>query len=104
MCHFLSIGMTRDRIRGYCPRCSHSQLFNRSEIHHGIHLFVTILTCGLWLVSWIAVIVGHRIRPWRCQQCGWAKPIFDGPDLKPAAGARTERAATKPNDSSDCAV
>jgi hypothetical protein len=80
--------MTRDRIRGYCPRCRHEQLFNRSQIHHGIHLLFTFLTFGLWLVSWIAITIGNRIRPWRCQQCNWYKPLFNVP--KPNA------AVTKP--------
>jgi len=68
--------MTKERIRGYCPRCGHQQLFEKNQIHHGVHFFLTILTLGLWLVSWVAVYVGHQFRPWRCQQCGWYKPLF----------------------------
>jgi predicted RNA-binding Zn-ribbon protein involved in translation (DUF1610 family) len=68
--------MTKDRIRGYCPRCGHDQLFARQQIRHGVHLFLTIVTFGLWLVSWTAIFVGHQLRPYRCQQCGWHKPIF----------------------------
>jgi len=69
-------GMTRERIRGHCPRCGHQQIFEKNQIHHGVHLFLTIVTCGLWLVSWVSIFIGHQIRPWRCVQCGWHKPLF----------------------------
>ena len=68
--------MNKGRIRGFCPRCGHDQLFSKNKIHHGVHLFLTILTLGLWLVSWVAISIGHQIRPWRCQQCGWYKPLL----------------------------
>lgn len=67
--------MTKDRIRGYCPRCGHDQLFEKDHIHHGIHFFLTIITFGLWLVSWASIALYHRLRPWRCPQCGWYKPL-----------------------------
>jgi len=67
--------MTKDRIRGYCPRCRHDQIFAKYKINHGVHLFLTIITLGLWLVSWVAITLGNLLRPWRCQQCGWYKPL-----------------------------
>jgi len=67
--------MTRDRIRGFCPRCRHQQVFERTQVHHGVHLFLSIVTFGLWLVSWIAIYVGHRFHPWRCVQCNWSRPV-----------------------------
>ena len=67
--------MTKDRIRGYCPRCGHDQLFEKNHIHHGVHLFLTVITLGLWLVSWVSIAFYHKLRPWRCQQCGWYKPL-----------------------------
>jgi len=59
--------MTKERIRGYCPRCGHEQLF----------------TLGLWVVSWVAISIGNQIRPWRCQQCGWYKPLTRPRDSGP---------------------
>jgi len=41
-----------------------------------VHLFLTIVTGGLWLVSWASIFLGHQLRPWRCQQCGWHKPLL----------------------------
>jgi hypothetical protein len=41
-----------------------------------MHLVLTLCTCGLWAISWIAASVGHILRPWRCKHCGWHKPEF----------------------------
>lgn len=61
---------------GYCSKCGHHQLFENNQINHHVHLVLSIVTCGLWLVSWVSIFIGHQIRPWRCQQCGWSKPVF----------------------------
>lgn len=71
--------MTKDRIRGYCPRCGHDQIFEKSHIHHGVHLFLAVITLGIWLVSWASIYFYHQLRPWRCQQCGWNKPLPRSP-------------------------
>jgi hypothetical protein len=68
--------MTNERVRGFCPRCRHQQIFEKSRLHHGVHFLLSVLTCGLWLVSWVSIYIGHRFRPWRCVQCGWPKPQF----------------------------
>ncbi len=31
--------MSSERIRRFCPRCGHPQLFEKTEVHHGLHLF-----------------------------------------------------------------
>jgi hypothetical protein len=48
-------------------------LFEKTEINHGLHLFLSIITVGLWLVSWISLAIVHRLRPWRCLHCGWGR-------------------------------
>jgi len=55
---------------GHCKRCGHRQLFKRQPIHHGVHFLLTVLTCGLWGISWLAVILGRGHRPFHCDQCG----------------------------------
>ena len=66
----------KDRVRAHCPRCRHQQIFVRAEITHWLHLALSILTFGLWLVSWAALCIGKVLRPWRCEHCGWHKPEF----------------------------
>jgi predicted RNA-binding Zn-ribbon protein involved in translation (DUF1610 family) len=73
--------MPKERVRGFCPKCGHEQVFQKGEIHHGVHLLLSILTLGLWLVSWLAILIGHRLRPWYCPQCGWHTPLFHEPKV-----------------------
>jgi len=77
--------MKKDTMRAYCRRCRHQQIFVRAQMHHGVHLFFSILTLGLWAVSWLAIYLGKIFRPWRCEHCGWHKPEFlDEPGKKAA--------------------
>ena len=69
-------GMKKDKTRAYCRRCRHEQVFVRVKIHHRLHLLFSILTLGLWSVSWLALYIGQRLRPWRCEHCSWPRPEF----------------------------
>ena len=69
-------GMKKDKTRAYCRRCRHEQIFVRVKIHHRLHLLFSIVTLGLWAVSWLAIFIGQRLRPWRCEHCSWNKPEF----------------------------
>jgi hypothetical protein len=40
---------------------------------------LSVLTAGLWIISWIALCIGKVMRPWRCEHCGWHKPEFRPP-------------------------
>lgn len=69
-------GMKKDKTRAYCRRCRHQQTFVRAQMHHGVHLLFSVLTLGLWAVSWLAIYLAHFFRPWRCEHCRWHKPEF----------------------------
>lgn len=66
--------MRPNRISAYCPCCRHTQRFNRVETNHWLHAGLTVVTLGLWGISWIALLIGRRVWPWRCRQCGWNAP------------------------------
>ena len=66
-------------LHAYCARCRHRHVFVRTAVNHGFHLFLSVITFGLWLVSWVAVCIGRTMRPWRCEHCGWHKPEFRMP-------------------------
>jgi hypothetical protein len=67
-------GPGNDRLRAYCVRCRHVQLFRRIEPEHGCHAMLTLITAGLWLVSWLSVVLVARLSPWRCPRCEWHLP------------------------------
>jgi hypothetical protein len=68
--------MNPDKVWAYCPHCKHTQRFVRMEILHWVHAILTVVTCGLWAVSWAALVIGQRFIPWRCKHCGWSYPDF----------------------------
>ncbi len=68
--------MNPDKKWGYCPNCAHSQRFVRVDVNHTFHLVMTMLTLGLWSISWVSAIIGRRITPWRCKHCGSHAPDF----------------------------
>ncbi len=66
----------RNRLYAHCQRCRHKQVFVKATINHLMHLILTVFTAGLWLVSWFAVCIGQKLRPWRCEHCGWREPLL----------------------------
>jgi hypothetical protein len=56
----------------------------QAEINHTLHVILTLMTVGLWVISWIALCIGKIYRPWRCEHCGWHKPevgVASRPDI-----------------------
>jgi hypothetical protein len=54
--------------KGYCRTCKKHVLIRRKGTNHLLHLILTILTGGLWIVVWILCSV--QIDVWRCSQRG----------------------------------
>ena len=52
----------------YCKRCQRDVLVRRKGTNHILHLLLTVLTGGLWLIVWILVSI--KIGGWRCTYCG----------------------------------
>lgn len=53
---------------GWCEACGRQVLIRRKGINHLLHLLLTILTAGVWVVVWFLVL--FVTRPWRCTICG----------------------------------
>jgi hypothetical protein len=62
--------MNPDKIWAHCPQCKSTQRFVRVQMNHRFHAALTILTVGLWGVSWLALAIWHRFWPWQCKNCG----------------------------------
>jgi predicted Zn-ribbon and HTH transcriptional regulator len=69
----------------HCPHCRRESLFVETRIAHRKHLLLSIVTAGLWLIPWAALIFGRLLRPYRCQACGWHKPEFRITSVAPRA-------------------
>lgn len=55
---------------GFCKFCNKQVMIRRKGTNHILHLILSIITCGLWIIVWILVSI--KIGGWRCTQCGTA--------------------------------
>lgn len=53
-----------------CPTCRRQRLVVREQPNHVLHLLLSVVTLGLWLIVWFWLATTNR--PWRCTVCGTA--------------------------------
>jgi len=58
-----------EQTQQHCPDCNEGVLAQRSGVNHILHLLLTIVTGGLWLIVWILISIFH-FGGWRCSKCG----------------------------------
>ena len=52
----------------YCKVCQADRLYVAPTPSHLLHLVLSIITIGLWLIVW--VLIGGKTGPYRCTVCG----------------------------------
>ena len=60
--------MAEDKSSGFCKHCNRQVVVFRKGTNHVLHLILTLITFGLWLIIWIGV--GVKFGGWRCTTCG----------------------------------
>jgi len=53
----------------YCGHCEANVMAQGTKPNHLLHLVLSILTAGFWLIVWVLVSVG-KIGGYRCTKCG----------------------------------
>jgi DNA-directed RNA polymerase subunit RPC12/RpoP len=53
---------------GYCSHCDKDVLCRAQTPNHVLHLILSIVTGGTWLIIW--GILAIRAKEWRCGLCG----------------------------------
>ena len=54
---------------GYCSQCDHAvRLYQDPKTNHILHFFLSIVTCGVWLLVWL--YLGSRSKGYYCTTCG----------------------------------
>jgi hypothetical protein len=57
--------------RGFCKDCNKDVKVFTKAPNHILHLLLSIITAGIWLIVWIMACISHD--PWRCDECGSKK-------------------------------
>ena len=57
--------------RIFCRDCDKYVLGRKKQINHILHLIVSIITGGIWLIVWIFLAAFQK--PYQCPNCGWGK-------------------------------
>jgi RNA polymerase subunit RPABC4/transcription elongation factor Spt4 len=52
----------------FCPTCGRQRLFVAPTPSHLLHLVLTLITFGIWLIVWL--LIGAKTGPYRCSVCG----------------------------------
>jgi len=60
--------MGTEQASAYCKNCNKQVLVTRNTPNHILHLLLSLVTCGLWLLVWWSM--SSEKKPWRCSQCG----------------------------------
>jgi hypothetical protein len=60
--------MAVEQSQKFCKTCKAKRMVQRKGTNHILHLLLSVVTCGAWIVVWLLACV--RIGGWRCSQCG----------------------------------
>jgi hypothetical protein len=55
---------------GFCPHCGEQRLLLREGPNHVLHLILSVLTFGLWLIVWFVIAARKQDAAARCSVCG----------------------------------
>ncbi len=53
----------------YCNHCQKNVMAQGNRPNHLLHLILSVVTAGFWLVIWLILIV-FNAGEYRCTQCG----------------------------------
>jgi hypothetical protein len=77
--------MADEKSSAFCKTCNAKRLVVRPGTNHILHLLLSVITFGLWIVVWIFGTI--KIGGWRCTVCGTQVPLLDLLAGEPAAEA-----------------
>ena len=63
--------MAEDKKSGFCKQCNKQVVVFRKGTNHILHLILSVITVGIWLIIWLGAAV--KIGGWRCTECGTDK-------------------------------
>lgn len=61
--------MATEYTSGYCRNCAAPRKLERKGTNHILHLLLSIVTFGVWLIVWL-LVARLRFGGWNCSVCG----------------------------------
>ena len=62
--------MGQKHAQRWCPNCERNVLAVKDAPNHVLHLLLSVITFGVWIVGWAAASLASDWRGWRCSDCG----------------------------------
>jgi hypothetical protein len=53
----------------YCNYCQKNVMAQSNKPNHLLHLVLSVVTAGLWLIVWLVLVISS-MGTYRCTQCG----------------------------------
>lgn len=75
--------MGTEKSSAFCDNCGKQVSIERQTPNHILHLLLSVITCGLWLLVWMSQSAEKQA--WRCAACG--KELGGGSDGWGAIGS-----------------
>lgn len=63
--------MSEQHKSGFCERCQKQGVVFRKRPNHILHLILSVLTGGIWIIVWL--LLSLKVGGWRCAACGSEK-------------------------------
>lgn len=67
--------MASNQVMSFCKTCGKQTMHLQPSTSHVLHLLMTILTAGLWLIVWFFVAQSNGSQK-SCTQCGSMRGLF----------------------------
>lgn len=61
--------MATDQRMNHCKRCGKATIHISHSTSHLLHLFLSVMTFGVWMLVWLLMAMGHGAES-RCTECG----------------------------------
>ncbi len=67
--------MATNQTMKYCKACKSKTMHVQPSTSHILHLLLSIITSGIWIVIWIIIAMNNSSKA-QCTQCGKDKGVF----------------------------
>lgn len=58
------------KTRRYCPEDDRMVLAEKQTPNHLLHLVLSIVTAGIWIIVWVVLAIGSDFGAYKCPHCG----------------------------------